>query len=95
MNSAAARAESNTGWDMTRPLVWWALICGTFILVGLFALAGVYAYRGDSVPEMLLTLIVQTVTGILGFIALLFAFRFGSSRSSGAKDVLIGELSKK
>jgi len=91
MDRAAARASIN-GWDMAPPLVWWALGAATIILVSLFALVAVYAYRGQPVPEMLLTLTVQVVTGILGFVALIFAFRFGTSRSSGAKDELMRQL---
>ena len=91
MDRAAARGHAG-GWDMAPPLVWWSIGAASFILAGLFALAGIYAYKGGPLPEMLLTLIVQTVTGILGFVALLFAFRFGTSRSSAAKDELVAQI---
>lgn len=93
MSAAAARNAST--WDMTRTLVLWALGATSVIVVGLMGMAIAYAVRGTALPEMLLTLIVQTVTGILGFAALLFAFRFGSSRSSAAKDETMAQLAVK
>jgi muramidase (phage lysozyme) len=91
MDRAAARGKA-AGWDMAPPLVWWAIGAASVILLGLFMLAGVYAWKGLPMPEMLLTLIVQVVTGILGFVALLFAFRFGTSRSSAAKDEMVAQI---
>ena len=94
MDRAAARVTAG-GIDFGAILVWWSVAAGSVILVSLMALAGVYAWKGSALPEMLLTLIVQTVTGILGFIALLFAYRFGTSRSSGAKDELVAQLASR
>lgn len=94
MDRAAGRAAATAAgtFDMSKPLVLWALGAATIILIGLMAAMVLYAVKGIALPEMLLTLIVQTVTGILGFVALLFAFRYGSSRSSGAKDELVAQL---
>ena len=90
MDRAAARNVST--YDMTRPLVYSALGAGGVILVALMSALIIYALNKQALPEMLLTLIVQTVTGVLGFIALLFSFRFGSSRSSAAKDEVVAQL---
>lgn len=95
MDRAAARSANSGGPDFGAILVWWAVGAGTVILLGLFGLAAIYAFKGMSLPEMVLTLIVQTVTGILGFVALIFAYRFGTSRSSGAKDELVAQLASR
>lgn len=96
MNAAAARSAADARtYDMSMLLCKWAISAASFILIALFGMAVIYAWNSDPLPEMLLTLIVQTVTGILGFVALLFAFRFGSSRSSGAKDELVAQMASR
>lgn len=93
MDSAAKRASAEP-WDMAQTLV-----VGMFALLGALILfvcviAGVQAYKGDIKPE-----VWAQVAGLIGFATgvatTIYAYRFGTSRSSSAKDVVIGELSRR
>lgn len=93
MDSAAKRAASEA-WDMSK-----ALVSGMFALLGLLILfvcgiAAAQAWKGDIKPE-----VWAQVAGLIGFATgvatTIYAYRFGTSRSSGAKDLVIGELSRR
>lgn len=90
-DAAAARAKSEP-WDMTRLLAYTAAGLVSFIVVGLFALNIIIAWKGTATPETLTTLTVQMVTAVIGFMAAIVAYRFGTSRSSSAKDELVAQL---
>lgn len=93
-DAAAARAKSED-YDMT-PL----LLRGAFVVLGLLILlvgviVGVQVYKTDS-PD---TATWSALTGLIGWatgtVTVIYAYRFGTTRSSAAKDVVIGELSKR
>ena len=92
--AAAERAKAEP-WDMSK-----ALVAGAFGLLGLLvvfvcgvAVAQVFK-TGDVKPE-----VWAQVAGLIGFATgvgtTIYAYRFGTSRSSAAKDVVIGELTRK
>lgn len=88
---AAAERGSAEAWDMSR-----ALVMGAFALIGVLVLfvgvvAIVQASKGDIKPE-----VWAQVAGLIGFATgvgtTIYAYRFGTSRSSAAKDVMVREL---
>lgn len=93
-NAAAERyaARPQDSWDMTKTLVWGMLVMMGFLLLFVAGIAGWQTYVNDA-PS---TEVWAAVTGLIGFatgIAVtVFAFRFGYSRQSGAKDALLSEL---
>lgn len=91
--SAAALRAHEEAYDMT-PM----LLRGAFVVLGLLILlvgviVGVQVYKTDS-PD---TATWSALTGLIGWatgtVTTIYAYRFGTSRSSLAKDVVIGELS--
>lgn len=91
---AAAKRAATDPWDMSQ-----ALVTGAFAIIGSLILfvcviAGIQAYKGDIKAE-----VWAQIAGLIGFATgvgtTLYAYRFGTSRSSSAKDVVIGELSKR
>jgi putative chitinase len=93
MDSAAKRAAGES-WDMAK-----VLVGGMFALLGLLivfvcGIAATQAWKGEIKPE-----VWAQVAGLIGFATgvatTIYAYRFGTSRSSGAKDLVIGELSKR
>lgn len=88
---AAARRAAAEPWDMTK-----LLVMGMFALLGVLILfvcgiAVVQAIKGDIKPE-----VWAQVAGLIGFAigvaTTVYAYRFGTSRSSGVKDAVIGQL---
>jgi putative chitinase len=93
MNAAAQRA-SGESWDSAK-----VLVAGMFGMLGLLivfvcAIAAVQAWKGSIDVA-----VWAQVSGLIGFATgvatTIYAYRFGTSRSSGAKDLVIGELSKR
>lgn len=93
-SNAAARARAEE-YDMT-PL----LLRGAFLVVGsLIALVGaiviVQVFKSES-PD---TATWSALTGLIGWatgtVTVIYAYRFGTTRQSAAKDVVIGELSRR
>lgn len=93
-NAAAGRAREET-YDMT-PL----LLRGAFAVVGaLIAMVGgivvTQVVKNDS-PD---TATWSALTGLIGWatgtVTTIYAYRFGTTRNSSAKDVVIGELSRR
>jgi putative chitinase len=91
-DAASKRAQAE-GWDMSR-----LLVLGAFWMIGGLAffvciIAVVQAIRGDGTikPE-----VWAQVAGLIGFATgvgtTIYAYRFGTSRSSAAKDVMIREI---
>jgi muramidase (phage lysozyme) len=93
-NAAAARhaALPPDAWDMTRLLVIGMLAMMGFLLLFVAGIAGWQTYQSNA-PT---TEVWASITGLIGFstgIAVtVYAFRFGYSRQSGAKDALLSEL---
>lgn len=94
MDAAAARARAEE-YDMT-PM----LLRGAFVVLGLLILlvgciVVVQVYQSGS-PD---TATWSALTGLIGFatatVTVIYAYRFGTTRSSGAKDVVIGELARR
>lgn len=90
---AAAKRTAAEPWDMTRTLVYGALGMIGVLMLFIGTVAAIQAYKGDIKPE-----VWAQIAGLVGFITgvgtTLFTYRFGSSRSSAAKDLLITNLSK-
>jgi hypothetical protein len=93
-NAAAARyaARPPDGWDMTKTLVWGMLLMMGFLLLFVAVIASWQTIMNNS-PS---TEVWAAVTGLIGFATgvsvTVYAFRFGYSRQSGAKDALLSEL---
>ena len=90
---AAAHARNQTDWDMTPVLVYGALaLVGSLVLL----VGGISVYQVVASDKGLTTEVWAAVTGLIGFAAgigsTVYAFRFGTTRGSGAKDMLIREL---
>ena len=91
---AAAHARNPSDWDMTP----W-LVGGAFALIGLLVLfvcvvAGYQAiYREGGIAPEVWAQVVALISTAAGVLLTIFAFRFGTTRGSGAKDLLIRELS--
>lgn len=90
----AAKRAAGDQWDMSRTLVVGAFgIIGSLILF-VCVVAGFQAFRGDIKPE-----VWAQIAGLIGFATgvgtTIYAYRFGTSRSSATKDIVIGELSKR
>lgn len=93
-NAAADRAHVD-GYDMAQPL-----LIGAFVVVGLLILlvgavvVGQLIKTGKADTE-----VWAALTGLIGWATAkagsIYDYRFGTSRSSAAKDVVIGELSRR
>lgn len=93
--AAAALRASAEPWDMTRTLVY-GMGAFLLLLVGLvFTVAVVQINTTGAIASE----VWAQVAGLIGFATgigvTVFAYRFGTSRSSAAKDVLIDSLSKR
>lgn len=91
---AAAHARNPSDWDMTPVLVYGALaLVGSLVLL----VSGISVYQVVASDKGLTTEVWAAVTGLIGFAAgigsTVYAFRFGTTRGSGAKDLLIKQLS--
>lgn len=90
---AAAKRAAAEQWDMSRTLVFGALAMIAVLMLFIGGIAAIQAYKGDIKPE-----VWAQIAGLVGFVTgvttTIYAFRFGTSRSSAAKDVLISSLSK-
>lgn len=91
--AAAARRAADEPWDMTP----W-LVAGAFAILGsllLFvgAIAIVQAAKGDIRPE-----VWAQIAGLIGFATgvgtTIYAYRFGTSKSSSAKDAVISTMAR-
>jgi muramidase (phage lysozyme) len=94
MDRAAARVRDDLH-DTTQPLLYGGI---AFVGVLLLFVCGVIAMqvgRGETVGSEMWA----ALTGLIGWataqVSVIYAYRFGSSRSSGAKDVVISELASK
>lgn len=89
---AAARRAAAEPWDMTRTLVYGA---GLFLFL-LIALVGVVALRQLWVSGEIASEVWAQVAGLIGtsggVVLSIIAYRFGTSKSSQAKDVLISSM---
>lgn len=95
-DTAAARAKTEP-WDMTKVLVGSMLLIVTMSFGFLFWLAGYQAINLESKePTALIWSSIVYVLGVVtGIWLTVIAYRFGSSRSSVAKDVQITELARR
>lgn len=93
--TAAARASAEP-YDMARPL-----LIGSFILVGVLLVMVLGVVLGQMVINdgAVSTEVWAALTGLIGWATAkagtLYDYRFGTSRSSAAKDIVIGELSRR
>jgi hypothetical protein len=91
---AASKRASGETWDMARPLVFGAFAMLGGLVLFVCAIAVIQALKGDIKPE-----VWAQVAGLIGFATgvgtTIYAYRFGTSRSSAAKDVMIGELTRR
>jgi muramidase (phage lysozyme) len=93
-DAAAARRRLDE-YDMAKPLLFGSMgvVLALIIFVGAVAVVQL-VMTGEIKTE-----IWAALTGVIGWatakVGSLFDYRFGTSRSSGAKDVVIGELSKR
>lgn len=88
---AAARAKAEP-WDMTKTLVYAGIGFLALVTVAVFTFYGIALWFDKSTAQFD-TLIVQLVTAIIGIVLTIIAYRFGTSRSSSAKDELVAQLS--
>lgn len=93
MDAAAKRAAAEP-WDMSK----W-LVGGAFALMGVLVLfvcgiAAVQAFKSEIKPE-----VWAQVAGLIGFatgvLVTIYTYRFGTSKSSAAKDVVIEQISRR
>lgn len=95
-DAAAVRAKAEP-WDMTKVLVLSMLVMVGLSAVFLFALASYQAVSlASKEPTALVWSSIVYMLGVItGIWLTVIAYRFGSSRSSAAKDVQINELSRR
>jgi muramidase (phage lysozyme) len=93
-DAAAARRRLEE-YDMAKPLLIGSLGVVLMLILFVGGVAIVQLVKTDEIN----TEIWAAMTGLIGWATAkagsLFDYRFGTSRSSGAKDVVIGELSKR
>ena len=93
MNAAAARATTDT-WDMSRTLIYGAFGMIGALLLFVCIVAVIQAAKGDIKPE-----VWAQIAGLIGFATgvgtTIYAYRFGSSRGSSAKDAVIAQVSQR
>lgn len=91
---AASRRASGESWDMAPTLIYGAFGMLGGLVLFVCAVAAIQAWNGDIKPE-----VWAQVAGLIGFATgvgtTIYAYRFGTSRSSAAKDLVIGELSRR
>jgi len=96
MDRAAARISGDPGsQDARKVLIGAGVGLAAFLVVFISALLAVQTYRGIEVS----TEIWAALTGLIGWVTAkagtIFDYYYGSSRQSGAKDVVIEELATK
>lgn len=91
--AAAARRAADEPWDMTPWLVAGAFAVLGSLLLFVGAIAVVQAARGDIKPE-----VWAQIAGLIGFATgvgtTIYAYRFGTSKSSSAKDAVISTMAR-
>lgn len=93
-DQAAARAKGEE-YDMTKLLLY-GLGGFVFVLLGILAaVIGVQIYKDGVVATEVWAQFAGIIGSVLGIAGTIYAYRFGTSRSSGAKDVVINELSRR
>jgi len=90
---AAAKRASAEPWDMTKLLVGGALAMIGVLMLFICTIAVIQAVKGDIKPE-----VWAQIAGLMGLVGgvgtTIYGYRFGSSRNSAAKDVVIAELGR-
>lgn len=99
-DSEASRATAGTrsqaeSYDMTLPLLAGALAFLGVLVVFVCAVALIQLFNTDTIATEVWSLIAGLVGAALGLVTTIYAYRFGTSRSSGTKDLVIGELSRR
>lgn len=93
--SAAAERAHADGYDMAQPLLIGSFVLVACLIICVFAVIGVQMWKGSKVD----TEVWAALTGLIGWATAkagsIYDYRFGTSRSSAAKDVVIGELSRR
>lgn len=91
----AAQRAANEEYDMTRLLIYGAFAMFAVLLAILSSVIGVQLYKSGKVDTEVWAQFAGIIGAALGIVGTIYAYRFGTSRSSGAKDVVIGELSRR
>jgi putative chitinase len=98
-DAASVRAERDRAGeaDMARPLVYGALgLIASLVLFTFGVAIAQIVLRQEASPT---TEVWAAITGLIGFatgvVTTLYAYRFGTSKGSGAKDILIGEMARR
>jgi hypothetical protein len=94
MESAATRARAEE-YDMTPLLLMGAFVVLGFLILLVGVIVGVQVYKNDS-PD---TATWSALTGLIGWATGtatgIYIYRFGTTRGSAAKDIVISELARR
>lgn len=92
---AAAKRAAAEEYDMTGILIRGAMIFVALLFILLSTVIGVQLYKAGKVDTEVWALFTGLVGSAIGVVTTIYAYRFGSSRGSAAKDVLVQQLSKR
>lgn len=92
---AASNRSRLEDYDMTGPLLQGALRFAGGLTVFVCMIALIQLLKTDTIATEVWSLIAGLVGTVFGIVGTIYAYRFGTSRSSGAKDIVIGELSRR
>jgi len=96
-DDAAKRGQADA-FDLAPMLAAAAIALVFFCLLALLTIMGIQAWKlEDHEPTTAMYSLLGPLLGVVftGAFAAVYAYRFGSSRSSSAKDVILGQLAKK
>lgn len=93
-NAAAERARIDPN-DQGTVLIYGALVLIGALILFVCAVAGWQVVKTNSPTTEVWAAITGLIAFATGVVTTIYGYRFGSSRQSGAKDVLIAEMSRK
>lgn len=92
---AAAKRAKEEEYDMTKLLIGGAFAIFGVLLLILSSVIGVQLWKTGKVDTEVWAQFAGIIGAALGIVGTIYTYRFGSSRSSSAKDVVIGELTRR
>jgi hypothetical protein len=94
-DAAMRRAQQDTV-DLGKPIAMYVLIGFAVVMIGLLAALLFYIWRnpGDPPDPTLVSLLAGAVGVIISKLNTIVDYRFGSSRGSAAKDIMMQEMSR-
>ncbi len=92
---AAAERNRKEAWDMTRTLVYAALVGAGFVLLFFAAVAVIQLIMLKKIETEVWAAITGAGGTVFGIAGTIFAYRFASTVQSMAKNALIGEIAKR